>query len=280
MEAASVPSGKVNRWLLVSVVVLVVGLGGLVTAYVGKEATTKSAASTASPEAGPTDVGPVASLVMDPSDSSILYAGTQKGLFKSSDGARSWNRLPTGSEVIGVYVDPAWPSTIYAIDSKGLQRSDDGGATWVDLSDASGAPRIYAYMAGVWFRTTSTPSTVYMWGLRDETLNVWRSTDRGETWTRLSAAAQVKAAALQNTPRAKSVAVQQALDLFLASSGGSFGGFVTDKDTGARVESIRTGPDVVIIDPDRASNFYVATKLGVYKSVDGGMTWRKASAGL
>ena len=103
-----------------------------------------AAASAGSPEAALTRGVFVGALDMDPRDPSVLYAATVGALFKSSDGAESWSRLPGTFK--GVYwtiaVDPTAPSTIYTIHLKDdavpparLQRSDDGGATWVNLSD-------------------------------------------------------------------------------------------------------------------------------------------------
>jgi hypothetical protein len=219
---------------------------------------------------------------MDPSDSSVLYAGTEEGLFKSTDGAGSWTKLPTiDGGGFFVYVDPASPSTIYSIygvtDAIRVQRSDDGGATWVDLNHPS-TPKINGYLFDIWFVTTSTPSAVYTWGQNGA--YVGRSTDRGETWIRLSAEEWEQAAALRNASRPISPAAQQALDAFLVSTGGFLGGFVTDADTGSWVKANDTGPDAVIIDPDHPAIFYLAAKEGVYKSVDGGGTWQKASVGL
>jgi hypothetical protein len=49
MEAKSLPNRTVDRWLLVSVVALVVGLGGLVAACGGKEAAATNASATPTP---------------------------------------------------------------------------------------------------------------------------------------------------------------------------------------------------------------------------------------
>lgn len=99
-------------------------------------------------ETGATD------LAMDPTNPRILYAamwehgrkpwfvksgGTAGGIFKSTDGGDSWNKLGGGLPEligkIGLDVSGSRPSRVYAIveaelDKGGLYRSDDAGDTW------------------------------------------------------------------------------------------------------------------------------------------------------
>ncbi len=231
--------------------------------------------------------GPVGPLVMDPNNPAILYVSTSEGLFKSTDGAGSWNQLPTipPTDLGGVLLvaDPNSPSTIYVAytsfseadnaATSHLLRSDDGGLTWMDLNEA-GAPRMGSTSSGPWLDTTTTPSTIYMY---DDTGDVWRSTDRGTTWTRLSFAEGQQAFSLANirSPQPRPAAAQEAVDAFLASSGDDM--HLTDSDTGV-VVSIDAGD--ILVDPVRPSTFYVASPDGVYRSTDGGRSWRKAITGL
>ena len=103
------------------------------------------------------DGGPISGasdLAMSPKAPNVVYAGiwefqrrpwtfrsggAQDGLYRSSDGGRTWKRLsggglPSGiTGRIGLAVAPSDPNRVYAlIESKHgiLWRSDDGGATW------------------------------------------------------------------------------------------------------------------------------------------------------
>lgn len=136
----------------------------------------------------------ISSLAQDPRDPKIMYAGTGDsdandarglGMYKSTDGGKTWNLLPSTltngvfSSVPAIVITPD-NSTIYAATFAGLQRSKDGGATWEKVLGAGvGAnnDRIYNIQLGSDKRLyASTTSTIY------------KSTQGGNTgtWTALS----------------------------------------------------------------------------------------------
>ena len=107
------------------------------------------------------DVGPssgVSDLAMSPRTPNVIYAGVwefqrrpwtfrsggeQDGIYRSSDGGRTWTRLrghglPEGiTGRIGLAVAPSDPNRVYALIEAAhgiLWRSDDGGATWKLMS--------------------------------------------------------------------------------------------------------------------------------------------------
>src|SRR5437763_3475610 len=81
------------------------------------------------------DGGSISSLVIDPQNTSTVYAGTQgNGVLKSLDGGTSWNQASMGfpgTWVMALAIDPQNSRTLYAsVFGHGVFKSTDGGASW------------------------------------------------------------------------------------------------------------------------------------------------------
>jgi photosystem II stability/assembly factor-like uncharacterized protein len=85
----------------------------------------------------------VDALALDPRSPDVLYAGTGLGVFKTTDGAKTWTLASTGIEFsVGVFnrmlegfvyeiaIDPVHTSTVYATGRNGVWKSTDAGGTW------------------------------------------------------------------------------------------------------------------------------------------------------
>jgi photosystem II stability/assembly factor-like uncharacterized protein len=93
--------------------------------------------------------GNVWSVVFDPSNASILYAGTARGLYKSTDGGAQWSDI-SGTlgtpDVRAILVDPNAPQTVYiGTAGAGVAKSNDGGRTWTPYSDGIAHPYIQSF---------------------------------------------------------------------------------------------------------------------------------------
>lgn len=74
-------------------------------------------------------------IVLDRSNPDVLYAGTyEMGVYKSTDGARSWARTSSGitnGRIRGLVIDPNDGQTVYGgTDGGGVFKTVDGGETW------------------------------------------------------------------------------------------------------------------------------------------------------
>jgi photosystem II stability/assembly factor-like uncharacterized protein len=128
-------------------------------------------------------------LAVDPNDPKVVYLGldgdategkTGGGIFKSEDGGANWKQLPNqpGSRRMfyGLAVDPTDSKRIFwgaCGDKGGLYRSLDGGASWTN---------VFHDEQWIYNVLVTADGTVYSSGK-----NLWRSTDHGETWKKLTA---------------------------------------------------------------------------------------------
>lgn len=82
----------------------------------------------------------VSAVVVDPTDSNILYAGTiGRGMFKTIDQGLTWGQSTEGmgeESVNSIVIDPATPTTLYAsTQDGGVFKSTNSGATWVAINN-------------------------------------------------------------------------------------------------------------------------------------------------
>lgn len=132
----------------------------------------------------------VYALTVHPAEPRTVFTGAHDGIYKSRDGGQSFARLDSplnATEVWRVALDPTNPNVIFAgTRPAALYRSTDGGASWrklaaeiVDECPNVGVPRVTALTVD-----PSNPRTIWA-GI--EVDGVRRSTDGGDTWTRITA---------------------------------------------------------------------------------------------
>ena len=120
-------------------------------------------------------------LALDPTNPSILYAGTRGGAFQSTDMGANWaaiNNGLTNTNVRTLALDPTNPSTLYAgTDGDGVFKSTDKGANWTAINNGLTNTAVVALALD-----PTNPSTLYA-GTRG---GVFKSTDRGANWVALN----------------------------------------------------------------------------------------------
>ncbi|MFY9309471.1 MAG: T9SS type A sorting domain-containing protein [Bacteroidia bacterium] len=245
-------------------------------------------------------------------DGNTCYAGTDGGIFSTSDGGSTWqdhsNGLQIGqmyrqggsvtnpglilqgwqdngtnlhnagnwSSVLGgdgmeCFIDWSDPNYMYAEFQNGeLHRSSDGGLNFdyiVNNIDESGE------WITPWCQDPVDPSTIYA-GFK----NVWKSTDKGDTWTAISSF---------NSSGLTCLAVSKSNPLYIYASNGSTiyktvdGGsnWTTISPPGSNtltyIAVSETNPDKLWI----TYSGYTANKK-VYYTTDGGTTWTNLSGNL
>jgi photosystem II stability/assembly factor-like uncharacterized protein len=106
-----------------------------------------------------------------------LYAGTDRGLFRSDDGGQTWKRLGKGilhAMAFSLAIEPGNPEVVYAGTWDGPFKSDNRGETWAKLGTGCAQPDVRSIVVH-----PSDPEIVYL-ALYGE--GILKSTDAGFTW--------------------------------------------------------------------------------------------------
>ncbi len=208
----------------------------------------------------------------------IVAEGTPGSLFISYDDGRTWNvRTPPGaSEIRQIIIHPNDTSTIFVASGyrsmEGLRKSTDYGLTWktvISNFGIDGESVTYDVLH---------PDTMYAANFQPG--NLFRSTDRGETWTLMGNAGD-EACAL-------AVRADSSNILFSGSGGGKI---AKSSDAGVTWRIVKSGtsgsifqeiPKIVVntVNPLVAyATTYGAldTTLDVWKTTDGGDHWFRTS---
>jgi len=130
-------------------------------------------------------------LVVDPKDPDVVYGGTSdEGLFKSSDGGRTWDRLPgvVHPRVTAVAVSPVDGALYAGTEPSSLFVSRDGGESWRELEGLKNLPSAptWSFPPRPW--TSHVRSIALSYEDPDlvvagiELGGVVRSADGGESW--------------------------------------------------------------------------------------------------
>ena len=136
--------------------------------------------------------GIVRTLTADPQRPQTVYAGTDKGLYRTDDGGAKWQLLATpmtASSVWSIAFDPSNARVMFAgvgtPSTPAIYRSTDGGETWQHrpMEIAKECPNVgIPRPTGIAVDPTNGR---HVWvGL--EVDGVRRSTDGGDTWTKIN----------------------------------------------------------------------------------------------
>ena len=130
----------------------------------------------------------------------VFGPNSERGVFKTTDGGKSWKRILYRNDSTGasdLILDPSNPETLYAAfwqawrkpwqlisggAGSGLFKSTDGGANWSELTRNPGLPTGVIGKVGI---TVSPANPNRVWAIIEaDSGGVFRSSDGGATWTK------------------------------------------------------------------------------------------------
>jgi photosystem II stability/assembly factor-like uncharacterized protein len=240
------------------------------------------------------DTRVIARIVVDPANADIVYVAAQghlwgpnadRGVFKTTDGGKTWSKVLFVDENTGatdLVLDPSNPQTLYAATyqrqraawgfngggpGSGIYKTTDGGASWTKLS--TGLPQsdkgriglaIYAADPKVLYATIEA---------RNPEGGIYRTTDAGATWEKTSS--------LNTRPNYYSQIRVDPRDQRHVYTLGSNRGFYFSDDGGKafteRFSDVHGEDHALWIDPDNGNHLIIGGDGGVSISWDRGKTW-------
>ncbi|WP_299121018.1 glycosyl hydrolase [uncultured Winogradskyella sp.] len=151
-------------------------------------------------------------IVVHPTNHNIVYAGVlgniykptqERGVYKSTDGGKTWRKILFSNAhagVVDLIMDPTNPRVLYAStwrvqrtpyslssggEGSALWKSTDSGETWTEISTKKGFPEGTLGIIGV---TVSPLNSQRVWAIIEnkDKGGLYRSDDGGETWNQVN----------------------------------------------------------------------------------------------
>lgn len=232
-------------------------------------------------------------IAIDPRDSKVVYvaaqgplwsAGGDRGLYKTTDGGKTWKAVLSISENTGVTdvaIDPSNPDIVYAASwqrrrhfytlinggpESGIHKSTDGGATWTKLR--GGLPAGDVGRVGLSISPADNNVVYATVEAAAQGSGIYRSADKGATWERTSPSIA------QGMYYGQIVADPKNVDrvyipnvVFQVSDDGGR----TQRPLGERLKHVDNHG--IWIDPNNTNYLLVGCDGGVYESHDKGANW-------
>jgi photosystem II stability/assembly factor-like uncharacterized protein len=242
------------------------------------------------------DAGQIAHIAVHPKDDNLVYVAVlghafgpnpTRGVFRSKDGGKTWDKILFRSDSAGAIdfaMDPVNPRVLYAAFwqarrgpwyfssggvGSGLFKTTDGGDTWTEITRNTGLPSGIIGKIGV---TVSPVNHERVWAIVEaDSGGVFRSDDGGQTWNRTNEGRNLRQRAWYYT---HIHADPQNVDAVYVLNTG----FYRSVDGGKTFTPIRTphGDNHALwIAPNDAQRMIEGNDGGANVSFNGGATWSR-----
>lgn len=234
----------------------------------------------------------IGNIAIDPDNSDIVYvaaygpvwsSGGERGIYKTTDGGKTWKQVLTVSEHTGfneVHIDKNNSNTLYACahqrrrhewtyisggPESAVYKSKDGGATWDKLTN--GLPSGDVGRITMAISPINTDILYAMCEGRDNK-GFYKSTDRGASWEKQSGKATDGNYYQEIIADPKILDKVYVMDTWatVTTDGGK-----TFKALGERHKHVDN--HAIWIDPSNTNHYLVGCDGGLYETFDGATTW-------
>jgi photosystem II stability/assembly factor-like uncharacterized protein len=245
----------------------------------------------------------VSRIIVHPKDSNTVYAcalghlwnaNTERGVFKTTDGGKTWNRILYRNDGTGcaeLAMDPQDPGVLYAAmwdvrrephdfrsggPGSGLFKSTDGGATWHELR--KGLPEGDLGRIGIAVAASNRARVYAVVEAKNHTA-LFRSDDAGDSWAEVNNSFNVSGrpfyfARLAVDPKNPDRVYKPGFFLTVSEDGGKSFSAAFSTSESQPGEGLHSDLHALWINPENPDQMLVGTDGGVYESRDQANHWR------
>ncbi len=238
----------------------------------------------------------ISRIAVHPIDGNIVYVAApgplwsnskHRGLFKTTDGGKTWNNILFIDERTGcaeILINPLKPETIYASTwefrrtpysftsggkGSGVYKSTDGGKTWKKLTKGLPTGEFGRVAMAL---SPSEPNNLFSIVEANQT-SLFLSTDEGESWQEQGSNSNVSGrpfyfSVIRVDPKNSKRVYRPAWTFSISDDGGR--SFSEASSSGGWVH---VDHHALWINPNNTSHMYLGTDGGVYMSLDKGNNW-------
>ncbi len=240
------------------------------------------------------DTQQIGQIRVDPHDPSLVYVAAlghmagpnaERGVFRSKDGGKTWQKVLFKSEnagAIDLAMDDTNPRVLYASfwqvvrhpwtfesggPDSGIWKSTDGGDTWTDITHNQGLPKGVLGRIGL---AVSPANPERVWALIEaQEGGIFRSDDGGKTWSKQNGDNSIKQRAWYYSqifadPKDENTVYAVNTALFKSTDGGR---------TFTRIRNQHGDNHDMWIAPEDPKRFIESSDGGAQISFDGGKSW-------
>lgn len=233
-------------------------------------------------------------IIVHPKDPDIVWVAvmghlfgpnTERGVYKTTDGGKSWKRVLFVNEQTAcseIVLEPGNPSVLYAGmwhvrrtpysmesggEGSGIYKSTDGGDTWTNLSAHKGLPK------GIWgavnvATTAANPDKIFAM-VENANGGLYISNDKGDTWTKVNGDNDIRQRAwyynkVYVDPKNENLVYCLNVEMLRSLDGGK---------TFTHMNTLHSDHHDCWIDPEDGSRMIIADDGGAQVSFNGGNDW-------
>ncbi|MEZ4990721.1 MAG: glycosyl hydrolase [Saprospiraceae bacterium] len=235
----------------------------------------------------------IARIIVDPRNSNVVYvavigplwsSGGDRGVYKTTDGGKTWQAVLTIDEHTGVtdlIMDPRDPDVLYAAafqrrrhvftyvgggPGSGIYKTTDGGASWQKAN--KGLPTVEKGRIGLAI-SPADPEVLYaLVEAQDGKGGFYRSTNRGASWEKRSGHTTSGNYYVEIVPHPTDPDIIFSMDTWLQWSTDGGKSFSMVNEQYKHVDN-----HCMWIDPENTDHYLVGCDGGIYESWDAAKTW-------